>query len=294
MTDETRAYTNRIVVGYDGSPVSQRALTWAADAAEHSGAGLTVLTAVQLTAPTIGDGSWYEPATDVLLDVARRECAEGVETVRAHHRELDVHAVTSTGSPARLLIEASNHARMTVLGSHGRGEVSGLLLGSVSNAVAGHAHGVVTVVPESTTADKSAPVVVGVSDSPDGRAATRFAAQMASDLNVPLIAVRCWGALRSWTMTDEDHARFATAIENSSRAVLEEIIATETTIHPHLKVEKRLIHGGPEQALLATAQNAQLIVVGSRGRGGFHGLLMGSTSRSILHAAPVPVTVVHA
>lgn len=288
------SFDGRVVVGYDGSPVAEKALDWAAGFARERSLPLTVLSGVQLTAPTAGDGSWFDPAADLMTEAAEHEVEQGLARVRQAFPGLTLDGYVSADSPARMLVEASASAVLTVVGSRGRGDVSELLLGSVSNALAAHGQGPVAVVPKNMAPAADGPVVVGASDSPEGRKALRFALHTAAQVGAGISVVRAWGALRHWDQSGAEHQKLAEAIEKSSADMMDELIAAEGGSQAGVPVTRVLAHGSAEQLILDQARTARMVVVGSRGRGGFRGLLLGSTSRTVLHACTVPVVVVHA
>lgn len=288
------SFEGRVVVGFDGSSVAKHALDWAATFSSKRSLTVTIMTAVQLPAPAVGDGSWFDPASDILDEAASRELAEGIEQLKGSHPNLPVEGFTVTDSPARVLIEASETAEVVVVGSRGRGEISGLMLGSVSNAVAAHARGPVVVVPKTVPADTTGPIVVGVDAGDDGRVALRFALQRAAEVGAPVTVVHAWGAMRSWAQSDAAHAELAAAVQKASNELLDHVVAEAGTDFPGVQVTKVSKHGSPAGALVELSKDARLVVVGSRGRGGFKGLLLGSTSRGVLHGSHAPVAIITA
>ncbi len=141
--------SHRIVVGVDGSDSSIAALGWAARQAELTGASLQVVaswewpTAVGwAAAPIPGD---YQPADD-----AQRLLDQVTEPVRASHPGLDIHTTVIEGHPAPVLVEASRGADLLVVGSRGRGQFAGMLLGSVSEHCVSSAHCPVLVLHETS------------------------------------------------------------------------------------------------------------------------------------------------
>ena len=288
------SFEGRVVVGFDGSAVGSQALDWAATFCSKRSLGLTIVTAVQLPAPAVGDGSWFDPASDILDEAASRELKAGMEQLKETHPGLDLQGYTATDSPARILIEASETAVLVVLGSRGRGEISGLMLGSVSNAVAAHARGPVVIVPKSVPADADGPIVVGVDAGDDGRVALKFAMERADEVGAPVTVVHAWGAMRSWAQSDAAHAELAAAVQASSHELLDHVVAEASVDHPDVVVTKVSKHGSPSGTLVELSRNARLVVVGSRGRGGFKGLLLGSTSRGVLHGSHAPVAIITA
>ena len=221
--------------------------------------------------------------------------ADGVERLRATYPDIEVTVqLEPQDSVAAVLIEASTSARLLVVGSRGRGGFTGLLLGSVSVTVAAHAHCPVVVVRTRRADDSSVrPVVVGVDGSPTSTSAVDHAFDQASRLGLPLVAVHAWelptlfGPVPPWLPEEVEEIRMA------EKAVLSESLAGHMERYPDVNVTSMVHRGGPAHVILAAAEDAELLVVGSRGLGGFRGLLLGSVSQAVLHHATCPVAVVH-
>lgn len=281
-----------IVVGYDGSNHADEALAWAARAARREHTSLRIVH----VARTFLDGYVVaDRPLDLTVKVGTQVLANGVERLR----ETDPDVVVTTqlepeDSVAAVLTEASKHARLLVVGSRGRGGFAGLLLGSVGVTVASHAHCPVVVVRTlPASAEQSVrPVVVGVDGSATSMSAVDFAFDQASRLGLPLVAVHGWelpslfGPVPPWMPEEVEEIRMA------EKAVLSESLAGHAERYPDVDVTSAVRRGGPAQVLLAAAQDAEMVVVGSRGLGGFRGLLLGSVSQAVLHHATSPVVVV--
>jgi nucleotide-binding universal stress UspA family protein len=194
-----------------------------------------------------------------------------------------VRADLAGGPAARVLCERSRNADMVVVGGRGHSELPGLQLGSVSWQVAGHASGRVVVVrgPWRPANQPPGPVVTGVDGSAAGRAAIVFAFEEAALRGVPLMAV-C-------ALTD---APGRLGEIRRIREDFENLMADEAKAHPEISVWHRVLPGTPRSALLAAAAEAQLLVVGARGRGGFDEMNLGSIAHAVLQYAPCPVAVV--
>jgi nucleotide-binding universal stress UspA family protein len=194
-----------------------------------------------------------------------------------------VHPDLASGSAAQVLCERSRTAEMLVVGSRGHGELPGLRLGSVPWQVAGHGSGPVVVVRGAwRPANRvSGPVVLGADGSPAGQAATAFAFEEAALRNVPLVTVCALtdapGRLGGSHQVQED---------------VDHIVAVEAKEHPDVSVVRQVLPGTPRAALLSAAADAQLLVVGARGRGGFDEMSLGSIAEAVLLYAPGPVAVV--
>ena len=273
--------TYGIVAGYDGSPGSGDALRWAAREAKVRGMTLTVCLAWMpddMTLPTESD----------LCDLVRQHgqviLARGLPYAESVLGVGRVRAELAGGSAAYVLCERSKTADMVVVGCHGHSELPGLLLGSVAWQVAGHARGRVVVVRgEWRPANQSpGPVVAGADGSPAAQAAIAFAFEEAALRDVPLVAVCALtdaaGRLGEGHRLEEDFGQ---------------LMAYEAKEHPEVTVVRRVLAGTPRAALLAAAADAQMLVVGSRGRGGLEGMGLGSVAQAVLHYAPCPVAVVH-
>ena len=269
-----------IVAGYDGSPEADRALRWAVREARELG---TVLTVCLAWAPEylamLGEVSVY--------DLARRKgeeiLAKGARYVGSALGPEMVRPVLARGPAARVLCERSGTAEMVVAGARGHGGVAGLRLGSVAWQVAMHGHGPVVIVRgQWHVADHApGPVVVGLDQSPASQAAIAFAFREAQLHGVPLLAV-C--ALAD-TADGLGGAREMEAGFSHAITLLEKE-------HPDVTVLRHVAQGSPRTALLAAASDAQLLVVGCRGRGGVRGMSLGSVAQAMLHHAPCPVAVI--
>ena len=273
--------TYGIVAGYDGSPGSGDALRWAAREAKARDTTLTVClawTPDHMTLPTESD----------LCDLARQHgqviLARGLPYAESVLGPGRVRAELAGGSAAHALCERSKTADMVVVGCRGHSELPGLLLGSVAWQVAGHARGRVVVVRgEWRPANQSpGPVVVGADGSPAAQAAVAFAFEEAALRDVPLVAVCALtdtpGRLGEAHQVEEDFGH---------------LMACEAKEHPEVTVVRRVLAGTPRAALLAASADAQMLVVGARGRDGVEGMCLGSVAQAVLHHAPCPVGVVH-
>jgi nucleotide-binding universal stress UspA family protein len=273
--------TEGILAGYDGSPGSEHALAWAAREARSRG---TVLTVCHAWAP----GFAALPGEAAVAALARHSgeqvIADGLLYARNVIGPEKVRPLMISGQATAVLCGRSHDADM-VVGSRGRGGVAGMLLGSVSWQVAAHARSPVVVVRghwRSAGDYASGPVVVGADGSPASDAALRLGLEEAALRGAPLLAVCALadapGSLGGNRKLQDD---------------VEQAITRRGKEHPEVTILRQVAQGGARAALLAAAHDAQLLVVGSRGRGGIKGMLLGSVSQALLHHAPCPVAVVH-
>jgi nucleotide-binding universal stress UspA family protein len=281
-----------VVVGVDGSEPARRAVRWAAQEAARRRVPLRVVTAFEwLRGQPIGWVGLGESYREIMLGVSRRQLAESVRIAQQEQPALEVWSELVVGFPIGVLNEESQRAQLVVIGDRGLGGVAGLLLGSVAVALGAHAGCPVVVVRgEAETPDPASPVVVGVDGSPTSEAALAFAYEAAAAREVPLVAVHTWWDL----LVDPSLAPLLDwdAIENDERQVLAERLAGWGEKYPDVQVERIVTRGHPSHALVGQSRRAQLIVVGSRGRGGVAGLVLGSVGHAVLHRAHCPVAVV--
>jgi nucleotide-binding universal stress UspA family protein len=287
-----------VVVGYDGSPASQLALEWAASAASQRGLPLEVLVAWTLppTSLASGSGAVYESE---LLDDMRSSSDIALERAMTEAQSYDPDLVVKgevlVSPPAAALVEHSKSASMVVLGSHGRGGFAGLLLGSVSRQVATHAKcpAVVVRTPADSTSNE---VVVGVDGSPPAVLALDWAFDHASRRGHSLHVVHTWEVPPIGAITGVptfSPPELLEDIRSSEMRTTAEVLAGHRDHYPDVEVKQSVERGSPVQVLVAASEHAALVVVGSRGRGGFAGLLLGSVSHGVVHHAKSPVAVVH-
>jgi len=287
---------NTVVVGVDGSAAATGAVAYAAHTAATRRIPLLLVTTYSIPAAMFAEG--MVPPQPV-YDELEKECHPIVEEARATALKaapgIEVSHAIVDGNPAQVLIDYSRKAKMIVLGSRGLGGIKGMVLGSVSAAVASHAHCPVVVTREDTDdLDRTGPVVVGVDGSEVSTKATSWAFAEASARGTTLVAVHTWmdpqlqAAAAGISLTEEEWSQ----LETEQRETLSERLAGFSDRYPDVKVERVVTRDRAVRALVERAADAQLVVVGSHGRGGFAGMVLGSTSRALLQAAPCPVMVV--
>ena len=291
------AKKNAVVAGIDGSSSAVRAAVWAGVEAVRRGCSLRLVQVYalpQVTAP-IAFGT-TEQVRAGLAERAEGWLAEARTAVLAEHPELEIATAAREWSPVTALIQESQHAELVVLGSRGLGGFTGLLVGSTAVAVVAHARCPIIVVRGRLPQDLPpaiGPVVVGADGSPDSDAALAFACEEARLRGTGLTAVHTWsdvladGILRPHPLQEN-----VEEIEQAERSKLAEQVSGWQDKFPDLKIELDVTRGRPVRTLLERGEHAQLIVVGCRGRGGFSGMLLGSTSQALIAHSPCPVAVV--
>jgi nucleotide-binding universal stress UspA family protein len=284
-----------VLVGVDGSVSARAALAWAAAEASYRQCPLHIVHT--FTWPMIGDPfglNLTEPMNDGLRAAAGWILSEAASQAREASPDIKVTAELFAAAAAPTLLSQAHHAQLVVVGSRGLGGFRGLLVGSVSSTVAAHAPCPVIVVHphRDGTAFPVSPtgrVIVGVDGSEVSAGAIRFAFQEAARRRVGITAVHA-------AMPTRQHPSLrvpADIVEQVDRQLFAEAMDSKRILVPGIDVKTKLVHSHPVQALIDEADGAELIVVGSRGRGGFTGMLLGSVSQAVLHHAACPVAVVH-
>ena len=287
-----------IVVGFDGSTGSEGALDSAALTARRQGRPLTVLHISDLAAMPAGTAYIPEALTEAMAEAATATLNVGVERAAAVMDRSHITGTTVIGSPAAELVAASEGAALVVTGCRARGRLASGLLGSVSYAVTAHAKCPAVVVRGHVTThpDATHEVVVGVDDSEISERALDAAAEIAAATGAPLHIVRVepLHAPDSWASVETRHAgsQHTHALRAEAEATLERAEKHARGAHPELTIETEVLYGDAGHALAPLGDRAGLLVVGSRGRGGFSGLLLGSVSHAVIHEANCPVMVV--
>ncbi|MEV4729669.1 universal stress protein [Saccharopolyspora sp. NPDC049426] len=284
MTD----LNNTIVVGVDGSEQALDAVAWSAEEASSRNLSLLLVSSTEpYTSGFYGPGLPYLPEVFEEIDqLARAHLRDGVHRAGTIDPEVSVRTEFVREPPIPRLLEMSKTARMIALGASGRGGFSGMLLGSTASSVASHASSPVAIVRNPNTPD--GPVVVGVDGSETSTAALEAAFDEASWRKAPLVAVHAGEAPSIREVgVGRAHER-----PGDVERILAESLAGRAENYPDVDVERVGVEGSPPSVLLDWSDRAQLVVVGTRGRGGFRGMLLGSTSQSLLHHARSPVVVV--
>ncbi|OBI62984.1 universal stress protein [Mycobacterium sp. E796] len=281
-----------IVVGIDDSPAARTAVQWAVRDAELRNVPLTLVHAVS---PEVR--SWLRTPVPAGVmrwqqEHGRRLVDEALKVVEAASRRggpagIQTEILSSAAVPT--LIDLSKEADMLVTGALGSGRWPGRLLGSVSSALLRHAHCPVAIIHEdpATPGAGQGPVLLGVDGSPASEPATAIAFDEASRRNADLVALHAWSDLDRSEWPEIDWPTTQSAAEE----VLAERLAGWQEQYPDVRVTRAVVQAQPARRLVEQSAGAQLVVVGSRGRGGFAGMLVGSVGEAVAQMAQAPVIV---
>nr|WP_042182900.1 universal stress protein [Kibdelosporangium sp. MJ126-NF4]CEL15206.1 Universal stress protein family [Kibdelosporangium sp. MJ126-NF4]CTQ95751.1 Universal stress protein family [Kibdelosporangium sp. MJ126-NF4] len=284
-----------VVVGYDGSPSARRAAHWAAREAATRRRRLVIVHAFRwpLTELT-------QLRTEIVVlseDPFRGEYQKLVDELVAECQPLAgdnvVRGEVIAGEPVNVLNRLGANANLLVLGSSGHGAVHQVLLGSTSAELVRSVPTPVVVVRETDQPARRRRIVVGVDGSATSTRAVDFAYDFATRHNADLVAVHAWsdlpldmlGTVQEWDVNWDD-------VTEQAKVALSEALAGHSARYPDVRVHPIVTMSKPVEALLEQGDNADLVVVGSHGRGAVRRMLLGSVSQAVLHYARCPVAVV--
>ncbi|WP_370961621.1 universal stress protein [Amycolatopsis sp. cg9] len=285
----------RITAGVDGSAGARAAVAWAARIASLRHLELKIAHGLRVAGRYYGgglSGAGAETLFDAIRADGERAVADARALAAAVDRDLTITSQVHNDPPVPALIDESRHARLLVVAHTGAGGFTGMLVGGTAASVAAHAHCPVAVVRGrhgATAVPEAGPVAVGIDGSPNSEPAIAVAFEEASLRGVPLVAVH------AWTDTTAEDPRGPTRPEAGEAAedrLLTQRLAGRPEKYPDVGIRRVLVRDRPRHALLDVSAEAQLVVVGSRGRGGFTGMVLGSTSQALVQHARCPVLVV--
>ncbi|MHA7133473.1 universal stress protein [Oerskovia turbata] len=291
-----------VLVGVDGSAPSLHALDWAAAYARQVGWPLHIVCSYSLPSFTAAslDGGYAALDDTAIQEGAKAVLAEAVQ--RAEGAGVTTTAAIATGDAAGVLVELSKDYGMVVVGTRGKGGFAERLLGTVSSALPAHSRCPTVVVPLKSGADDAGElpavtplkrIVVGVDGSPSADIALRHAIRQARAWGAELVAVAgvpvgAGAGLLAWLPASIDHQQVLDDVTEG----LNVIVDRHEAENPDVSIKRIVLDGTGAELLTEFSTASDLIVVGSRGRGGFTGLLLGSTSQAVLHHSACPVMVV--
>ena len=289
-----------IVVGVDGSDESRAALQWSLEEGHLRGVEVTALHVWQYPPDLV----WQFPPSTLaaegspipdreLFEKRAKDLLRGiVNEVAPAGASADVKQEVVEGSVADRLVEAAQGAELLVVGSRGRGGFRGLLLGSVSQQCAHHTPSPLAIVrrAEGERGIGSTAIVVGVDGSTQAEAALEWAFEEAARRGEHVIALHAYWLPHAHELAFAAARALRDSLESNARTLLHDAVARAG--RRGVKCTEVVEEGPPASLLVEAAKRAQLLVVGSRGRGGFRGLLLGSVSQQCAHHAVCPTVIV--
>lgn len=279
----------KYIIGVDGSEQSRVALDWGLIRAAQTGAHVELM--------HIADDSFLSESVAFLSEAqeaSEQMLAAEIEYAKAAGYTGNITGTAIVGHPVAEIEAASKDADLVILGAHAGSKLAGSFFGTRAVKIAAVAHCPVAVIPDTVPGQPKPGVVVGVDGSESAKKAIAYAAEEASSRGVPLIAVYAWMP----PLTPGLEYLWSEELVESQRSAAEEALAIGTaglaTRYPELVIERRIVQAPPVAALIQTAENADVIVVGSRGRGGLSRLLLGSVSHGVLQSLPRTTIVTRA
>lgn len=283
-----------VVVGVDGSEAARDAAIWAAREALSRGCSLLLLHVVRW--PLYAEAYLAHPAAVLGVEPLRESGEEIVEDVRrrclSHHPEVVIDELVEVGDPAEVILRVSADAAVVVIGSTGSGSLSRLFLGSTAADVLRQCEKPVVVVRETDDAPERR-VIAGVDSSLNALPALGFAFDFAARHGAKLVAVHTWSDV-PLDLVLRERSVDVDVMRGHARMVVSEAINGLAKKHPDVSTRIVVASERPADALIEEAEGAELLVVGSHGRGPVRRALLGSVSHAVVQEASCPVAVVRA
>lgn len=295
-THDSPTPDNAVVAALDGSHRDGAVIDWAAAEAAALSAPLHLVHAVDLGTPLSAYGELL--TSPEIVDRVEQESTRVVVEARARvvtaRPELPVTTALPTGSPAGALISATGNARVLVVGSARKSRAERIVLGTTSMSVVAHAPCPVVLVPENASTTGDGRVVVGIDGSEHSKLAFKHALDAAAVRGKQVTTVTTWNVeVEKGVVVTEPGSPEWETVDARYRAMAEAAIGADRDAHPEIAVTVEVHHGRAADTLVEVAEGADLLLVGSRGRGGFRGMLLGSVSQRVLALATCPVAILH-
>jgi nucleotide-binding universal stress UspA family protein len=286
-----------IVVGVESSP-GTNAVRWAARDAALRKVPLTLVHARPMPTSASSARVWADaPTLDELrqrhADEARQILSDAIKVVEDSVDCGDLPAINSEvlyWAPVPTLVEISKKAQMVVVGCRRHGASGEGLHDSVATGMVQLAHCPVAVIHDEDSGPLPSahlPVLVGIDGSGGSQLATEIAFTEASCRRVELMALHAWSDRDKSTMPTMEWS----ALKPRARQVLAAGLAGWQDCYPDVTVRRIVVYNEPARHLLEESCSAQLLVVGSHGRGGRPGMLLGSVTTAVVKAVGIPVIV---
>ncbi len=279
-----------VVVGLDPDPAHRMALAWAADEASLRHLPLRLVHAQGVPTIRVTEAelvpSWEE-WNRTLHTTGQRTLDDAVAFVEGRHPDLPLSAQLAEGEPAWVVREQARDATMVVLGSNRLPAVKELFTSaSVALPLMAHAPCPVVVVRRPEEAGEGRPYyVVGVDGSPSCQTAVDFAFEEAALHHVALRAIWAWHRPVLGSLDER-------AAQQECRKLLSEAVSGRTSAYPDVELRHEVVPGHPVDVLTRESAHSLGLVIGTRGHGGFTGMLLGSVGQGALHHAVCPLITV--
>lgn len=285
-----------VVAALDGSHRDAAVIDWAAAEAKALSAPLHLVHAVDLGTPLSAYGELL--TSPEIVDRVEQESAgvvsAGRERAIAAAPDLAVTTSLPTGSPSGALLSAAATARVLIVGSARKNRAERIVLGTTSMSLVAHAPCPVVLVPENANTKGDGRVVVGIDGSEHSRLAFQHALEAAAVRGKKVTTVTSWNVeVVNGVVVTEPGSTEWESVDARYRTMAESAIAAARDAHPEIEVTVEVRHGRAADTLVEIAEGADLLLVGSRGRGGFRGMLLGSVSQRVLALATCPVAILH-
>lgn len=295
-THDTPTPSGAVVAALDGSHRDAAVIDWAAAEAAALSAPLHLVHAVDLGTPLSAYGELL--TSPEIVDRVEQESTRVVVDARAHvestHPCLPVSTALPTGSPSGALMASAQGARVLVVGSARKNRAERIVLGTTSMSVVAHAPCPVVLVPENASTKGDGRVVVGIDGSAHSRLAFDHALDAAALRGRTVTTVTSWNVeVEGGVVVTEPGTPEWEAVDSRYRRMAESTIEAARRAHPEIEVTVEVRHGRAADSLVEVAEGGDLLLVGSRGRGGFRGMLLGSVTQRVLALATCPVAVLH-
>jgi len=286
-----RGMTENVIVAIDGGPASAAALDWAITRVINHSASGSHAEPIELELTTVVELGWsphdvavsFQPAYERALAAASHEVESRAPGCRRT-------SYIRHGVPVEELVRASASADLMVIGSNKTGLLAGAVYGTLPLRLAAHARCPVVVVP-ATWRPRTGPVVVGLDNDPAGTEAIDWAADEAVRLGRGLSIVHSWSIPMTVAIDLGAVVPFE-ALREANAEALATAAGRVRDAHPGLDVVEVLDTGPAAPVLVDAAGDAELLVVGTHGRGSVGSLILGSVSHDVLLNLPCPIAVI--
>lgn len=292
----TPSATAPIIVGTDFQPAARAAADWAAQRSLHLGNPLLLVTSTPAMPVPSRTGVYQAMQSgDFLAEVralGQQHLDDEANRLRGAYPGLDVSGQLAEGDAAGVIVALSRTARFTVIGTHGKPDVTARLLGGVAEGVISNAAGTVVAVPPGPY-ELDGPIIAGIDDARGQGDVLRIAYTEAELQQRPLVVLHVWREALFGTPFDVPVLIADTSVLTSDmKSTLTADLAPYRAAHPDVSSTVDVVEGYARDVLVDQTRRASTLVIGARGKGGFLGLLLGSTSRHVVRNAHCPVIIV--